>query len=368
MLVSGVWRLWLTPRRKSSLAASSSSSCAFWASTWREQLGVADRDRDLAREQLEEVLVGALPAARRRQVADEHAERLVRRRAGPRGPGAARPGRAPRVGISRGSTSRSSQSIMPKAPGASRRRRGRRWTPAPSRGDRARSRRGSGRSSRLRRSRSRGQPVVALGEAGRARRRRATLDRGRRGRRPRRGPPTRAIARSGAVRSRGEQRTRRGPRARPRPRARTAGRGRASSPVAGPPTLGADGSTRSPKRRAGATAADDEAERQPGPEAEADEPSAPLVARARRAGRAVGGRRGAATGRARPASAGSVTPRPAARRRPAGSRSPRTVWQVDRLVRVELDLLAQPAHRDPDVATGRRPRSRPSRGRGASRS
>ena len=33
MLVSGVWRLWLTPRRKSSLAASSSSSRAFWAPT-----------------------------------------------------------------------------------------------------------------------------------------------------------------------------------------------------------------------------------------------------------------------------------------------------------------------------------------------
>src|ERR1700675_2559397 len=33
MLVSGVWRLWLTPRRKSSLAASSSSSWLFWAST-----------------------------------------------------------------------------------------------------------------------------------------------------------------------------------------------------------------------------------------------------------------------------------------------------------------------------------------------
>ena len=34
MLVSGVWRLWLTPRRKSSLAASSSRSWAFCASTW----------------------------------------------------------------------------------------------------------------------------------------------------------------------------------------------------------------------------------------------------------------------------------------------------------------------------------------------
>ena len=33
MLVNGVWRLWLTPRRNSSLAASSSRSCEFWAST-----------------------------------------------------------------------------------------------------------------------------------------------------------------------------------------------------------------------------------------------------------------------------------------------------------------------------------------------
>ena len=61
MLVSGVWRLWLTPRRKSSLAASSSRSWAFCASTWPNSCGVADRDRDLAGEQLEQVLVGALP-------------------------------------------------------------------------------------------------------------------------------------------------------------------------------------------------------------------------------------------------------------------------------------------------------------------
>ena len=42
-----------------------------------EQLGVPDRDRDLAREQLEQVLVGALPRPGRRQVPDEHAELLV---------------------------------------------------------------------------------------------------------------------------------------------------------------------------------------------------------------------------------------------------------------------------------------------------
>ena len=61
MLVSGVWRLWLTPRRKSSLAASSSRSWAFWRLDPGEQLGVPDRDRDLAGEQLEQVLVGPLP-------------------------------------------------------------------------------------------------------------------------------------------------------------------------------------------------------------------------------------------------------------------------------------------------------------------
>ncbi len=41
-----------------------------------EQLAIPDRHRDLAREQLEEVLVGALPQARRRQVTDEDAELL----------------------------------------------------------------------------------------------------------------------------------------------------------------------------------------------------------------------------------------------------------------------------------------------------
>ena len=42
-----------------------------------EQLRVADGHPDLAREQLEQVLVGALPATGRRQVADEHAEPVL---------------------------------------------------------------------------------------------------------------------------------------------------------------------------------------------------------------------------------------------------------------------------------------------------
>jgi hypothetical protein len=42
-----------------------------------EELGVPDRDRDLAGEQLEEVLVAALPRSRGRQVAHEHADLLA---------------------------------------------------------------------------------------------------------------------------------------------------------------------------------------------------------------------------------------------------------------------------------------------------
>ena len=69
-----------------------------------EQLGVADGDRDLAGEQLEQVLVGALPGPGRRQAADEHAERVAARRGGPRGPAAPRRGRPPRSGSRPGRT------------------------------------------------------------------------------------------------------------------------------------------------------------------------------------------------------------------------------------------------------------------------
>ena len=71
MLASGVCRLWDTPRRKSSLAASSSTQLRVLGLHPREQLGVAHRDRDLEREQIEQVLVRPLPAPRRGQVADE---------------------------------------------------------------------------------------------------------------------------------------------------------------------------------------------------------------------------------------------------------------------------------------------------------
>ena len=49
MLVSGVWRLWLTPRRKSSLAASSSRSWRFWASTGRTAGRCGSRRRSRSR-------------------------------------------------------------------------------------------------------------------------------------------------------------------------------------------------------------------------------------------------------------------------------------------------------------------------------
>jgi hypothetical protein len=41
-----------------------------------EELCIPDRDRDLAREQVEEILVGALPATRRRQASEENADGL----------------------------------------------------------------------------------------------------------------------------------------------------------------------------------------------------------------------------------------------------------------------------------------------------
>ena len=79
MLVRGVWRLWLTPRRKSSLAASSSRSWAFWASTCANSWALRIARRDLAREQLEEVLVGPLPPPRGRQPAGKHTKSLAAR-------------------------------------------------------------------------------------------------------------------------------------------------------------------------------------------------------------------------------------------------------------------------------------------------
>ena len=85
-----------------------------------EQLGIADRDRDLAREQLEEVLVGALPAAGRRQVPDQHARapRRRARRTARTGSGLARDTLLD-AGSSPGRRAGRPQSIIPKAARAS---------------------------------------------------------------------------------------------------------------------------------------------------------------------------------------------------------------------------------------------------------
>ena len=132
----------------------------------RVQLGVADGRGHLDREQLEQVLVRALPAAGRRQVA--------RRRRRARSPAATRsartgtgsPGTTSSVGISRGSTSSSSQSIIPNATrrlvgGPARRSPRARSSQARS----TRARRGSGAARGCGAPRSRGEAVVALGEA-----------------------------------------------------------------------------------------------------------------------------------------------------------------------------------------------------------
>ena len=99
-----------------------------------EQLGVADRDRDLAREQLEQVLVGALPAPRRRQVPDEHAEVLARRPRSSARTGTGSPGTTSSIGISRGSTSSTPAVDHPERARRARRRRGARGTRAARRG------------------------------------------------------------------------------------------------------------------------------------------------------------------------------------------------------------------------------------------
>ena len=70
-----------------------------------EQLGVAHRDGDLVREQVQEVLVGALPATRGRQPAEEHAEHVAADAQDPLAAGAISPGTTSSIGIGRGSPS-----------------------------------------------------------------------------------------------------------------------------------------------------------------------------------------------------------------------------------------------------------------------
>ena len=164
MLVSGVWRLWLTPRRKSSLAASSSSSWAFWASTVANSWALRIATATSLGEQLEQVLVGALPGPGRRQVADEHAQPLV---ADPQvGPDRTRLAGDELLGRDGRRIDQDDLGVdhPERRPGI----RGRAPTrnSTPSRGD-ARSIAARIRpSSRLRRSRSAAEPVVAVGQAG----------------------------------------------------------------------------------------------------------------------------------------------------------------------------------------------------------
>ncbi len=98
MLVSGVWRLWLTPRRKSSLAASSSRSCVFWASTransWAFRIATAISLANSSRRSWS----ARSQHARRRQLPDQHAELLLAGLEDAPGPAAARRGSAPRAG------------------------------------------------------------------------------------------------------------------------------------------------------------------------------------------------------------------------------------------------------------------------------
>ena len=199
MLVSGVWRLWLTPRRKSSLAASSSRSWVFWASTransWAFRIATAI---SLANSSSRSWSARS-QRARRRQVADEHAELLL---AGPEdGPDRQRLARDPLLDRDRRRDRRggSRQSIIPNADSASVAAR-----PASEleRRPAARLARSPARirpSSRLRRSRSR-RGGCGCRPGGPARRRRAPRSASR-GRPPRRGRRRAAIARSGAVRS-----------------------------------------------------------------------------------------------------------------------------------------------------------------------
>ena len=166
MLVSGVWRLWLTPRRKSSFAASSSSSWLFCASTcansWAFRIATATSLANSSRRSWSARshgrVAGRWPTS---------TPMLLARRAGGRpGPGSDSPGTRSSIGIVAGSTSRTTASIIPKAVagvaarrGRPRSRRCRAATPF-SIASRIRP------SSRLRRSRSAGEAVVALGEAG----------------------------------------------------------------------------------------------------------------------------------------------------------------------------------------------------------
>ena len=369
MLASGVWRLCETPRRKSSFASSSSTQPPVLVLDPRVQLGVADRRADLDREQLEQVLVGALPAAGRRQVPGRDAEHLARGGELAPGPGSARRGRPPRSGSRAGrrAAARSRSSRTRLAPASADRpaiASGRSWSSIDSSATRIR------RSSRVAPLEVARQPVVAVGEAA------ELVVAGQLERRARGRPPTpgRRTRRSPAAAPRGRPRARppAARRTRPRPRSRAAGRGTRSCrcPIArsraarrcrtrraaGPRPRRARGSAASGSRgrsrdsRGGSSARRRRGRRPPPSPRPRRAAAAASVAACRSAG-AVGSRHD---------SAGSP-----ALDEPVADAPHRE--QVDGLVRDRARPSGAAGASSPRRSSGRRPRCRPSRGRGASR-
>ena len=295
-----------------------------------EQLGVADGDADLARVQVEERLVGALPRPRRRQAGQDEADPLVARAEVGADRHRARRGSAPRPRRESGSTNMTTAAMNPKLASASRAARSA-MASTPSRGS------ADSTAARIEPELAvaplgiGGQPVVALGELGEDVRRPRPGWAGS-GRRPRRARP---------------------------PRRSRAAAGTRSCPTAAPPTMPTTTATANMNRRirrpdlrldrAGRDQQDDP-KRPSGTTAAARRvrvrrvwnDSATALAAGRRRRSSVRGRRGPRR-RSR---------RRWARRRPVGDEPVADAAdgeQVARAVRVELELLAQAAHRDPDV-------------------
>ncbi len=118
MLVSGVWRLWLTPRRKSSLAASSSSSWVFWAATrWKSwalriatPISAANSSSRFWSAGSQARVAGRWPTIRPRRSSPARSSARI---------GRGSPGTDSSSAIAAGSTSRITASIIPKASRAS---------------------------------------------------------------------------------------------------------------------------------------------------------------------------------------------------------------------------------------------------------
>ena len=163
MLVSGVWRLWLTPRRKSSFAASSSRSWAFCASTWANSsalriataTSLANRSSRSWSARSQRRVAGSRPTRTPSSLAAGAQDRPQR--------AATRRARPPRSGMVDGSPRQTSASIIPNAIRASSAARAARKS-TPSRGDAALDRRKDPAQLPVAALEVRGQAVVALGE------------------------------------------------------------------------------------------------------------------------------------------------------------------------------------------------------------